>query len=201
MAEQQVKTPAVIQPKKDKKWLVWGLIGFTGILLITAVILYGQLKKPTASPLPTPRPVASPEIPPIQEAGVADMVCELRFTVEASPSPSPSPTPSPPPSTCFDSCESDTDCVDELRCMSVSGEYRCVESDCPDEVDCVCPGESPSPSPPASEEPPSSPLPPGESLPPITKGGQPELPEAGVATPAVLGASIGILLVVLGLLF
>jgi len=34
-----------------------------------------------------------------------------------------------------------------------------------------------------------------------TKGGQPELPEAGIAGPAVLGVAAGLLMILLGILF
>ena len=69
---------------------MWGLIGFTLILLATAVILFFQLKKPT--PAPTPKPKASPQTVPIQQQQTGG-VCELSFTVAASPSPAPQCVP------------------------------------------------------------------------------------------------------------
>jgi len=131
--------------KGDKKWMLWGLIGFTGILLITAVILFLQLRKPAEEALP-PRPVASPraEIPEVKQAE-PEGVCEMSFTITASPSPTPTPTPSaspsPPPTACFDTCEIDSDCDGDLRCMNDPGEYRCVNDACPEDSDCDCDAE------------------------------------------------------------
>ena len=312
-------SPGEMKLKKSNKWLVWGLVGFTGILLVTAVILFVQLRKPAAPPLPSPRPAASvePVLPPVKEIA-GEAVCEMSFSIEelectditVDPSSTSvvagetreltaevtggaetyshawtisttgsldgslsattdSPVTWTAPSNltesqewtitdrvtdgstttqedecsvtlrftglsaCFDTCEIDADCEDNLSCMSVSGDYRCVDSDCPSEVDCACDVDLvscnnectadaecegdlrciggaclnaecteevdcacdlalTSPPPKAPKAPPEPEV--------ITKGGQPELPEAGVATPAVLGASIGILLVILGLL-
>ncbi|MEK7513359.1 MAG: hypothetical protein AAB580_00545, partial [Patescibacteria group bacterium] len=71
-------TPITPTPKKDGKWLMWGLIGFTLILLATAVILFFQLKKP--APAPTPKPKASPQTVPVQQQQT-EGVCTLSFTV------------------------------------------------------------------------------------------------------------------------
>jgi len=198
------------KPKKEKKWMLWGLIGFTVILLATAVFLFLQIRKPeTEEALPSVRETETEEVLPSVEQVETEGVCELKFTVEASPSPSPSvspspspsaspspspsvspsPTPSPPP-TCYDECETNADCAGDLICDDVNGTLRCVNYECPEESDCICPGASPSP---------GASLPPGAS--PTARGEEPELPEAGVATPAVLGISVGILLVILGLLF
>jgi len=240
-------------PKKERKWMLWGLIGFTLILLATAVFLFLQIRKPEPEPelepvLPTvkqtePEPVL-PTVKQIEPEGV----CEIRFTVEASPSPSPSVSPSPsPPITCYDECETNVDCDGGLICDEVDGVDRCINYECPEESDCLCEDVSPSPSPSVSPSPTPSPPPtcydecetnadcvgdlicddvngvnrcvnyecpeesdclcedvspslsPGAS--PTARGKQPELPEAGVSTPAVLGISVGILLVILGLLF
>ena len=143
---------------KDKKWLLWGLIGFTGILLITAVVLFMQLKKPAPVPTPKPKPKASPVAPVIKEVA-GEGVCEVAFSiVEPSPSPSPSPSvspsPSPSPIGCFDDgCTGDSDCTGDLRCLEVAGIDRCVNASCPEDIDCVCPGASPSPSPSPSSSP------------------------------------------------
>ena len=64
----------------NKKWLIWGLIGFTVILIITAIVLFFQLRQPAPSPAPRPRPTASPQLPPIQET-TTEEVCSLSFTV------------------------------------------------------------------------------------------------------------------------
>ncbi len=76
---------------------------------------------------------------------------------------------------------------------------RCVNPACISDTDCSCPTASPSPSP--SPSTPITYASPKPSLVAQTKGGQPELPEAGITGPAVLGVSAGLLLILLGLLF
>lgn len=187
-----------------KKWLTWGLLGFTLILLLTGLILFFRLKS-SAKPTPRAMPKASPKLPVIQQQ-VAEEVCSLAFSVSASPSPSPSPNPSsspspsasPKPIACFDTCVSDIDCEDDLRCMSVSGTKRCVNPTCVEEADCVCASPNPSASPQAKTSP--SPVVIAQASPsPRTQ--TPALPQAGVNTPMVLGVSAGILMMVIGLLF
>lgn len=182
---------------KDKKWLIWGLIGFTAILLATAVVLFFQLKQPGPAPTPRPKPAASPKTPPVQET-TTEEVCSLSFTVSPSPSPSASPSPSPSaspqPTACFDTCDSDAQCEEDLRCTSVSGTKRCVNPSCTEDADCSCASPNPSPSAPASPNPSASPQ---ANLP---KASPPALPQAGVNTPMVLGVSVGILMMLVGLL-
>jgi len=64
---------------------------------------------------------------------------------------------------------------------------RCLNADCREESDCGCPGATPSPRVTPS--------------PITTRVVEPDLPEAGVSAPAVLGVSAGLLLVLFGLLF
>ena len=188
----------------NKKWLIWGLIGFTAILLITAVVLFFQLRQPEPGPTPRPRPTASPQLPPVQET-TTEEVCSLSFTVTASPSPSPSPStspspsPSPAPITCFDTCDSDAQCESDLRCMSVGGTKRCDNPSCTEDADCTCASPGPSPSP--SQSPSASPKPPSSPAPSASPQAQAQLPEAGVSAPLVLGVSAGILMMLLGLVF
>ena len=293
MIDNQIKKPETeTETKTNKKWLLWGLIGFTAILVTTAVILFLQLKKPAPTPLPKPK--ASPVTPEIKEV-IDEGVCELGFSIEElqcsdvliSPSNTDittnetrtleaqitggsgtyyhswsatsdgsdngslsstiaNPTVWTAPgildnpqtwtitdiitdsstnqqttecsavlsfgglSVCFDSCESDLDCEADLRCMQVSSVDRCVNSDCPEETDCICPTPTPSPSVTPSPTPSATPTPsPTPSSTPITSvspsssplAGQPQLPEAGVAAPAIIGVLAGVLLMILGLLF
>ena len=192
-------TPTPVNPKGQKKWLLWSLIGFTGILLTTAVVLFFQINKPAPTPLPSPRPKASPTLPQVQQT-TTENACQLSFTVAASPSPSPTPTPTPTPSpiACFDTCDSSADCNTGLECQTVGGTKRCVNETCPEDADCSCAGASPSPSPSVSPTPISGASPSPST---IARVEQPTLPQAGVSTPAVLGVSAGILLMLLGLLF
>lgn len=176
---------------KDKKWLIWGLIGFTAILLVTAAVLFFQLRQPVPSPTPRPRPTPSPQLPPVQET-TAEEVCSLSFTVATSPSPSPSPVPN----ACFDTCVSDADCEADLRCQSVSGTKRCVNPSCSEDADCLC--ASPNPS--ASLQPSASPKASASPQASLPKASPPALPQAGVNTPMVLGVSVGILMMLVGLL-
>ena len=263
---------------KDKKWLIWGLIGFTAILLTTAIVLFFQLKQPAPSPTPRPRPTPSPQLPPVQET-TTEEVCSLSFTVSefkctgisleptgtdigtsdvrkltaqvsggtgtlthnwtittdktdkgslssATTNPTTWTAPSSLSNTqswtitdtikdssttqqtttcevkfnfggltaCFDTCDSDAQCEDDLRCTSISGTKRCVNPSCSEDADCSCASPNPSPSAPASPQPSASPQ---ASLP---KASPPTLPQAGVNTPMVLGVSVGILMMLVGLL-
>lgn len=288
MVNQPITPPTTTKKPKDKKWLLWGLIGFTGILLVTAVILFLQLKKP-AAPLPTPK--ASPTLPTVKQVQ-PENVCQVSFSVPelkctgitldptgtavtakekrkltsqvtggsgtythswtvatnktnkgtlSSTTTNPTNWTAPDSLTepqewtikdtvtdtsttkqtascetklsftgltaCFDTCDNDTECETDLRCMTVGGEKRCVNPGCTEETDCACasPGPSPSPSPKASVKPSPSPEEQAE-LPEVTPPSgelaeQPTLPEAGVNTPVILGVSVGILLMILGLLF
>jgi hypothetical protein len=193
---------------KSKKGLLWGLIGFTVILVVTAVVLFLRLNQ-AAVPTPSVKPKASaPVTPPVQQATTGN-VCELAFNIAASPSPSPSPSvspspspsvspsPSPSPTACFDTCDSDADCEEDLRCMDVSGTKRCVNPTCPEDADCVCASTPPSPSPSASV----SPSPRASVTPSVSPSAQPQLPQAGVNGPMVLGVSAGVLMMLAGLLW
>jgi len=86
MFKKKVKPPEakMAKPQKtkgEKKWLLWSLIGFTGILVITAVILFLQLKKPvTAPPPPKSRPKASPVVPEIKQVQ-GEGVCQVSFSL------------------------------------------------------------------------------------------------------------------------
>jgi hypothetical protein len=100
---------------------------------------------------------------------------------------------------CFDTCNSDADCEEDLRCLSVSGTKRCVNPSCSDDADCLCasPQPSPSPSPQAQISPTPSPTLLTQASPRVEP---PDLPQAGINTPMVLGVSAGILIMLVGLL-
>src|SRR3989338_2231230 len=254
----------------NKKWLIWGLIGFTVILIITAIVLFFQLRQPAPSPAPRPRPTASPQLPPIQET-TTEEVCSLSFTVAelkctgitleptgtgigagdvrkltaqvsgdsgsythawtitsagndgSLSSTTTNPTTWTAPSTlqstqewvikdtlkdtsttqqtttcevkfnfgglnaCFDTCESDSQCESDLRCMTVSGTKRCVNPACADDADCGCASAPPSPPPSASVSP--SPKASASVSPSPSASVQPKLPQAGFNGPMVLGVS------------
>lgn len=131
MVDQKTAAPTSSLPKPkgkgEKKWLVGGLIGFVVILLVTAVMLLFQIKKPV-EPLPSPRPRPSPTIPTVKQVEGED-VCEMAFVVEA-----------PLPLTCYEECDPAGNlCSTEYECRYISGIYRCVNPECETEVSCICP--------------------------------------------------------------
>lgn len=76
------------------------------------------------------------------EEVTVDPRCVLEFSLPTS---TPTPTPTPIPE-CWDTCvdfTNHTDCPSSLRCMSVSNDYRCVNEECPEESDCLCPTPTP----------------------------------------------------------
>ena len=133
MVDQTMPTPtnkpvSAKAPAGQRKWLLWSLIGFTGILLITAVVLFFQISRPATAPLPSSRPKASPEIPTVEEATTeAENACQLGFTVAEIP-----------PAVCYEACNTTADCNSGLACQTVSGTKRCVNATCPSESDCTC---------------------------------------------------------------
>lgn len=75
--------------------------------------------------LPTPTPIATP-------------------TPTATPKPTPTATPTQAPKKqCYQDCAQDDDCEGSLACR----DSKCVNPDCPDELDCACPGATPTPTP------------------------------------------------------
>jgi len=73
--------PAEKVKGRDKKWLMWGLIGFTVILLVTAVVLFIQLNKPAVPAVPDSKSSFVPKPLPVQEVST-EGVCEVSFTIE-----------------------------------------------------------------------------------------------------------------------
>ena len=192
------------QPNTKKPLIVGALIVtavLAAIALITAFKLYELgLEKII--------PTKEKEKEVFQEAP-EEYPCRISFIIEAtpsaSPSPSPSASPSPSPSAspspsptygCWDQCNYNYQCPDDLECLEVNNVNRCVNPSCRQETDCACPEFTPSPSP--------SPTPyiPGESPPPEQPSQQlpQELPEAGVLSPTLFFAIGGMILIGLGLL-
>jgi hypothetical protein len=93
---------------------------------------------PSPSITPSPTPSESPSSTPSESPSPSP---------SESPEVSPSPTPSASPEyVCWSPCDSDSNCPSSLVCQNISGVYRCVNSSCPTESDCVC-GAAPTPSP------------------------------------------------------
>lgn len=65
----------------------------------------------------------------------------------ATPPGTPTPTPTVPttPPGCRYQCSSDSDCLSNLKCQLVGLIRRCVNPNCPDDWDCVCPAPTPTP--------------------------------------------------------
>lgn len=95
---------------------------------------------PTPTPTPTPTGTLTPTPSPIP-------------TTTSTPTPTPTgtltPTSTPTPEEelkkCYQECEFDEDCEGEWFCEEVSGIKRCINIDCPEEPDCYCPEEEPTP--------------------------------------------------------
>jgi len=56
-------------------------------------------------------------------------------------------TNTPAPGVCDASCDSDSNCISELSCLTVNGVKRCRASDCPNESTCGCPAATATPVP------------------------------------------------------
>lgn len=127
----------------------------------------------------------------VQSEGAEDSTCSASLTVEEAPPPA-----------CWETCTTSADCSEDLVCQDVEGVDRCVNSDCPEEEDCVCPAPSPTPSPTPTPTPSLTPTPsPGISpSPEASPTAEVELPEAGIILPTILATLGGIVLILLGLL-
>ena len=154
-----------------------------GVAIFTALRLY-QLKS---------QPVA-PNVPSSIPRAAENNTCTLSFTLSTSPtvtppgSPTESPTttptitptvtpgPSGTPNSCGGTCGSNTNCGSGLYCNTSVG--FCRNASCPNQADCNCPGTSaPTPTPTA-----------------------PSLPKSGTDWPTVVGAGVGVFVVIGSLL-
>jgi len=173
------------------------------IAVITAIRLYQLRKVPVAptvprpapavatpSPIVEPTPEPSPEPTPVPE-------CILAFAIA-------SPTPTPVPE-CWNTCTTNEDCPQDLECQTVDQVDRCVNPDCPEEVDCVCPTPTPTPTPTGTPSPTATPTPGPTTTPTPVAEATPtpvavvELPKAGILSPTFFTILGGVVLVLLGL--
>lgn len=97
---------------------------------------------------------------------------------------------------CWEECTEDNQCPGSLVCEAVSGVKRCVNNNCQDQSDCVCPptaqaGSSPATLALASAAPAAS---------AATTVPTQELPEAGFVSPTLIFSLGGLMLLLLGLL-
>lgn len=132
--------------------------------------------------------------------------CQLSFNIPSvSPTPTSSPTPTPTKTPeCWETCETNDDCPGNLTCRFIETEDKkmCVNSDCPQESDCVCsqpsntptPTNSPTPTPTLTNSPTPTPTPEGPTPTPIT------LEQAGLTLPTFGVAGGGLILIFVSLL-
>lgn len=214
--------------QKTKRFLTIGALAISLILAIIALITFLKLRSLEQETEPVKKEAKEPET--FQQDEAYQAPCRFSFTIQpspspspspdTSPSPSPSPTPSPPPSPspspgtspspspspsptyyCWDQCNYNYQCPEDLECLEVNGFNRCLNPNCRQEQNCICPPlASPSPSP-SPQITPTSPS-------PISMVSQPspspivpsELPRAGTFSPTLLFAIGGLVLIFLGLL-
>lgn len=136
-----------------KNWLTIFLVGITVILgavaVVTAWKIYQAGKKPIAPTAPESQPAAvAPE-------------CVLEFDIP-TPTPTPTVTPTPIPE-CWQTCINAIECPETLVCQKPDPEddKRCVNSDCPNAENCLCPTPTPTvtPTPTATATPTNTPSP------------------------------------------
>lgn len=178
------------------------------IAIITATKLYQIGKEPVAPTVPRPAPAVATPIPTLEPTPVPE--CTLKFVVaELTPTPTPTLIPE-----CWNACDINDDCPEVLSCQIVDETKRCVNSDCPEEEDCVCPEATPTPT--STPGPTDTPAPGPTATPMAAATTTPvpsaeatltptppkvELPEVGIASPTLLAVLGGIILVIFGLLF
>jgi hypothetical protein len=180
--------------------IVGATIVLAGVAIFTAIRLY-QLRQRAVSPTTPEEPSAANQTTPCED---------LTFTIIAQEY------------TCDSPCETDEQCQtadSNYICYDVTG--TCRLQDYEDEEDCLPPGATPTPtpSPTPTPAPGATPTPtpaPGATATPTPAPGAtstpvpgatatptaaaPQLPEAGVNLPTILGISTGVLLLLLSLL-
>lgn len=149
-----------------KNWYVI-LIGLATVILgaiavMTALRLYQAGKNPVAPNAPESKPAAqtlptatpTPTNPCLLTFNLNIPTGTLTPTPTKNPSVTPTPTTNPsvtptvtstitptptPLASCYHTCTNDNDCEGTLTCQTVAGSKKCVKTQCPDELDCLCP--------------------------------------------------------------
>lgn len=156
-----------------------------GVAIFTAIRLYQLRQQPVAPNVPS-------SIPRAQEVTPAPAACSLSFTLTVStptptstpsgtptstptgtPSPTPTGTPGPSatPNSCGGTCGSNFNCGPSLVCYN----GFCRNPSCTSSANCVCGTSAATPAPPS-------------------------LPESGTDWPTILGAGVGIFVIIGSLL-
>lgn len=184
-----------------------------GFLAVLTAIRIRQLQ-PVAPTVPQKKPKAVEKPPPSNE-------CQTAFRVITGPTPTPtetpSPTPTPTPYTtgCYTQCETDLNCSHSLVCRE--DPYRpgqgikvCLNTSCPLERNCWCPGPTPTstPVPPTNTpvpQPTATPIPyvpPTEApIPPTATPTPITIPPVGIIEDTFLGLLAGFAFLTIALLF
>ena len=143
--------------------------------------------------------------------------CQLSFNIPtSSPTPTNSPTPTPTPTPteipeCWETCETNDDCPSNLTCQHIDSEDKnlCVNRDCSQESDCVCPQPTNTPTPtnsptPTPTSPPGATSTPTPTTPPSEPGEPTPTPitleQAGFTLPTLGAAGGGLFLLLTSLL-
>lgn len=172
---------------------------FTTIaIIITTIVLAGVAVFTALRLYQTRQTAVAPNVPSSKPQAAANQVCKLSFTITEGPTTTPTVTPTVTPTTtatgsgsptatptvtatatatptatanpqCNNSCTLNTDCPNGLMCYITSGNTtgNCRNTSCLSESDCLCP------------------------VPTTTSTTQPQLPDAGVSWPTILGTSLG----------
>lgn len=187
--------------KLKKNWQLVLIVLVTIILGTIAVVTAIRLAQIGQEPIAPTAPTSKPEAAFLGREPTEACTLSFNVSTEESPSPSPSESPSPSPvPECYEECIDDEDCPQDyedvtLVCQDIDGVNLCVNDECPEEEDCLCPEEeSPSPSP-SEEESPSPSLETAAASP----SPKVELPEAGIISPTIIATLGGIILVLIGL--
>lgn len=176
----------------------------TNIPTPTATVRPTATPSPTPTPRPTATPTPQPECYKPCSVSIdsgdncpSNLVCKSvngqficvnnscpqsqSCTCTASPTPTPTATPTIAPTAtptpqpgCYDRCQTDSDCPNNLLCRNVGGNNKCININCSSETDCVCNTTTPK---------------------------EPELPKAGGIPPTIIFALGGVIIVLLGLIF
>lgn len=166
--------------------IVFATLVLAGVAIFTAIRLYQLRQQPVAPNVPSSEPKA--EAAPSCNLSFTLTVTTPSPTASASASPSPtasaspsgsgSPTPSPTgspgvPNACGGTCGSNFNCASNLICY----QNFCRNPECTSSISCVCGSGAPAPTPTA-----------------------PALPQSGTDWPTVVGAGVGIFVIIGSLL-
>ncbi|HET7099216.1 MAG TPA: hypothetical protein VFI61_03225 [Patescibacteria group bacterium] len=123
--------------------IILATLVLAGVAIFTAIRLYQLRSQPVAPNVPSSIPKAqevTPTVPPSS--------CVLTFSLVATASPSPTPTATPVPQ-CNDVCTTSAQCSSGLTCNIPTGATtgNCRNTQCLTEADCTCATATPTATP------------------------------------------------------